>query len=210
MKTIYLQRQGSTENYNTNNSINSQLGYYIEVETRSNKKYRIKISSKRDKMTSESKYKSLEIDGVFSSLSEVFRRIEKEMREEFSEVITIANIIEMYCHANFTYGKNEDKYLVVCFYELSTETIRLYPENYCLVSFKHKGTKNYLQMDSVTAQYLPLLKKQAAQHEKEKGWYCHIDKSQDFLRERFAWLIGEAIKEQNNQIPFYIADTLMK
>ncbi|MCD7941616.1 MAG: hypothetical protein LUH50_17055, partial [Bacteroides intestinalis] len=61
-----------------------------------------------------------------------------------------------------------DKYLAVCFYEKSTETIRLYPENYCLVSFKNKGTKDYLQMDAATAQYLPILEKQAKEYEKEK------------------------------------------
>lgn len=209
MKTIYLQRQGCSENYNTKNSINSQLGYYISVETWSNNYYHITISSRQGKKEKD-KYKSLVIDAVFSSLPDVFRRIEKEMQEEFSENVTISDTIEMYCHANFTYRETKDKYLAVCFYEKSTETIRLYPENHCLVSFKNKETKDYLQTNDATAQYLPILEEQAFEYEKEKDWNCHIGKSEDFLRERFAWLIGEGIKEKNNNVKFCIVNSLIK
>ena len=31
MRTIYLQRQGSTDTFNTHNAINTDLGYYIEA-----------------------------------------------------------------------------------------------------------------------------------------------------------------------------------
>ena len=124
--------------------------------------------------------------------------------------IIIADTIEMYCYNNFCYEPVEDKYLAVCFYEKSTETIRLYPENYCLVSFNHKGTKDYLQMDSATAGYLPILEEQAAEYEKEKNWTCHQDKSEDFLRERFTWLIGEEIKKKNNNVKFCIVDSLIR
>lgn len=210
MKTIYLQRQGSSYTFNTNNAINSHWGYYVEVETLPGNRYAIRISHTVRETDGKNKTKTINIDARFPLLSDAFRRIEQEFREEYGEDIRIADTIEMYCHNNFTYRKTDDRYLVSCFYEKSTETIRLYPENYCLVSFRHKGTKDYLQMDAATARYLPILEKQAEQHEKEWGWTCHADKSEDFLRERFAWLIGEAIKEQDNERPFYIADTLIK
>lgn len=210
MKTIYLQRQGSSGTYNTNNSINNDLGYYIEVGTWKNSQYHIIIASTRKKADDDTKSKRIEIHAVYPSLSNAFRRIEKELREELSENVTLSDTIERYCHNNFTYGEVEDKYLAVCFYEKATETIRLYPENYCLVSFNHKGTKDYLQMDSATAEYLPILKEQAKEYEKEKDWSCHIGKSEDFRRERFAWLIGEALKKMDCLRKFYLTDTLIK
>lgn len=210
MKTIYLQRQACTNTYNTNNAINSHWDYHIEVKTLPDNKYIVRIADKVRKKVEKPKTKTVNIQGEFPSLSDVFRRIEREFREEYCEDIRISDTIEMYCHYNFTYWDIPDQYLVACFYEKSTETIRLYPENYCLVSFRHKGTKDYLQMDGATARYLPILQEQAKQHDKEKDWTCHAGKSEDFLRERFAWLIGETIKGQDNDRPFYLADTLIK
>lgn len=46
MKTIYLQRQGSSNSYNTNNCINSQLGFYIGVQPITNDKYHVSIVSR--------------------------------------------------------------------------------------------------------------------------------------------------------------------
>ncbi len=208
MKTIYLQRQGCTNNYNTNNAINSHWNYHIEVKTLPDNRYIIRIADKvRD---ADGKTKIIDIDARFPSLSAAFRRIRQEFRTEYGEDIRISDTIEIYCHGSFTRREAGDRYLAACFYEKSTETIRLYPENYCLVSFRHKGTKDYLQMDGATARYLPILQEQAAQHEKERGWTCHAGKSEDFLRERFAWLIGEAIKRQDNNRPCGIAQTLIR
>lgn len=209
METIYLQRQGSTDTFNTHNAINTDLGYYIEVQTWNDNRYNIIIASTR-KQDDDTKNKRIEITAVYPSLSDAFRRVEKELREELSEDATISDTIEKYCHNNFTYTEVADKYLAVCFYEKSTETIRLYPENYCLVSFRHKGTKDYLQMDSATAEYLPILEEQAREYEIEKDWTCHRNKSEDFRRERFAWLIGEALKEKDCHRKFYVTDTLIK
>lgn len=47
MKTIYLQRQGSTDTFNTLNAINTDLGYYIEVKAWSDNRYNIIIVSTR-------------------------------------------------------------------------------------------------------------------------------------------------------------------
>ena len=47
MRTIYLQRQGSTDTFNTHNAINTDLGYYIEVKTWSDNRYNIIIVSTR-------------------------------------------------------------------------------------------------------------------------------------------------------------------
>lgn len=210
MKTIYLQRQGSSENFNTNNSINSQLKYYIAVNTWADNNYQITIALRAINTRNKSKNKIIQIKDTFPSLSDAFRRVEKELLEKFSEYFIISDTIEMYCHDNFTYSKTNDKYLAVCFYEKSTETIRLYPQNYCLVSFQHEGTKDYLQMDKATAEFLPILQKQADEYEVEKHWTCHIGKSDDFLRERFAWLIGEDIKRKNNDIKFRIVNSLIK
>ena len=210
MKTIYLQRQGSTHSYNTNNSINSQLGFYIGIEPMRNNKYHITIASRCKQKEDTEQSKTIIIEITAPSLSSVFKHIEKEIRESLFEDIIIADTIEMYCYNNFCYEPVEDKYLAVCFYEKSTETIRLYPENYCLVSFNHKGTKDYLQMDSATAGYLPILEEQAAEYEKEKNWTCHQDKSEDFLRERFTWLIGEEIKKKNNNVKFCIVDSMIR
>ncbi len=208
MKTIYLQRQGCTNNYNTNNAINSHWNYHIEVKSLPDNRYIIRIAHKvRD---ADGKTKAINIDARFPSLPDALRRIEQEFRTEYGEGIRISDTIEIYCHGSFTRRETGDRYLVACFYEKSTETIRLYPENYCLVSFRHKGTKDYLQMDGATARYLPILQEQAAQHEKERGWTCHAGKSEDFLRERFAWLIGEAIKRQDNNRPCGIAQTLIR
>lgn len=65
-------------------------------------------------------------------------------------------------------------------------------------------------MDASTAPYLPILERQAEEFEKEKDWECHKNKSIEFLRERFAWLVGEEIKKENNNVKFYIADSLIK
>ena len=210
MRTIYLQRQGSTDTFNTHNAINTDLGYYIEVKTWSDNRYNIIIASTRKQTEDETKNKRIEITAVYPSLSDAFRRVEKELREELSEDAIISDTIEKYCHNNFTYKKVSDKYLAVCFYEKSTETIRESPENYCLVSFRHKGTKDYLRMDSATAEYLPILEEQARQYEKEETWTCHKDKSEDFRRERFAWLLGEALKKKDCHRKFYVTDTLIK
>ena len=210
MKTIYLQRQGSTDTFNTLNAINTDLGYYIEVKAWSDNRYNIIIASTRKQTEDETKNKRIEITAVYPSLSDAFRRVEKELREELSEDATISDTIEKYCHNSPSYKGLADKYLAVCFYEKATETIRLYPENYCLVSFRHKGTKDYLRMDSATAEYLPILEEQAKQYEKEQSWTCHKDKSEEFRRERFAWLIGEALKKKDCHRKFYLTDTLIK
>lgn len=210
MKTIYLQRQGSSSDYNTNNSINSNLPYYIEVKTLKDNRYIIQITYKMQATAEKSMTKTVTVDTTFPSLSGALRRIEREFREEFHVNIRLSDTIETYCHNNFTYRKTNDKFLAVCFYEKATETIRLYPENYCLVAFRHKGTKDYLQMDGATACYLPILQRQAKEYEKEKGWTSHAGKSEDFLRERLAWLIGEELKRLDNNRPFYLADTLIK
>ena len=127
MKTIYLQRQGSSYTFNTNNAINSHWGYYVEVETLPGNRYAIRISHTVQETDGKNKTKTINIDARFPSLSDAFRRIEQEFREEYGEDIRIADTIEMYCHNNFTYRKTDDRYLVSCFYEKSTETIRLYP-----------------------------------------------------------------------------------
>ena len=209
MRTIYLQRQGSTDTFNTHNAINTDLGYYIEVKAWSDNRYNIIIVSTR-KQDDDTKNQRIEITAVYLSLSDAFRRVEKELREELSEDATISDTIEKYCHNSPSYKGLADKYLAVCFYEKATETIRLYPENYCLVSFRHKGTKDYLRMDGATAEYLPILEEQAKQYEKEQSWTCHKDKSEEFRRERFAWLIGEALKKKDCHRKFYLTDTLIK
>lgn len=210
MKTIYLQRQGSSDELNTNNSINSQLGFFIKISTLKDNMYIITIVEKSNHSIDGNIDKRVNIKAFFSSFADVCKRIEEEMLNEFSEEICISETIERYGHDSFFYRGMNDKYLAVCFYEKSTETIRLYPQNYCLVSFKNKGTKDYLQMDAATAQYLPILEKQSTEYEKEKKWTCHKGKSEDFLRERFAWLIGEDIKNMNNSVRFRITDSLIK
>lgn len=97
MKTIYLQRQGSTDTFNTHNAINTDLGYYIEVKAWSDNRYNIIIASTR-KQADDTKNKRIEITAVYPSLSDAFRRVEKELREEFSEDATISDTIEKYCH----------------------------------------------------------------------------------------------------------------
>lgn len=114
MKTIYLQRQGSTDTFNTHNAINTDLGYYIEVKTWSDNRYNIIIASTRKQAEDDTKNKRIEITAVYPSLSDAFRRVEKELREELSEDATISDTIEKYCHNNFTYKKVSDKYLAVC------------------------------------------------------------------------------------------------
>lgn len=136
MKTVYLQRHGSVNSYNTNNAINSQFEFFINVEQHFNNEYHISIAEKHNTSKNEVARKSIKIDSQFLSLPDAFRRIEREVQKEFGKDIAISDTIEMYCHNN--YNCDGDKYLVVCFYEKSTETIRLYPENYCLVSFKNK------------------------------------------------------------------------
>ena len=51
---------------------------------------------------------------------------------------------------------------------------------------------------------------QLKQYEKEQSWTCHKDKSEDFRRERFAWLLGEALKKKDCHRKFYVTDTLIK
>ena len=97
MKTIYLQRQGSTDTFNTLNAINTDLGYYIEVKAWSDNPYNIIIVSTR-KQDDDTKNKRIEITAVYLSLSDAFRRVEKELREELSEDATISDTIEKYCH----------------------------------------------------------------------------------------------------------------
>ncbi|WP_416992424.1 hypothetical protein, partial [Alistipes putredinis] len=80
MRTIYLQRQGSTDTFNTHNAINTDLGYYIEVKTWSDNRYNIIIASTRKQAEDDTKNKRIEITAVYPSLSDAFRRVEKELR----------------------------------------------------------------------------------------------------------------------------------
>ena len=84
MKTIYLQRQGSTDTFNTLNAINTDLGYYIEVKAWSDNRYNIIIVSTR-KQDDDTKIKRIEITAVYLSVADACRRVEKELREELSE-----------------------------------------------------------------------------------------------------------------------------
>ena len=59
MKTIYLQRQGSTDTFNTLNAINTDLGYYIEVKAWSDNRYNIIIASTRKQTEDETKNKRI-------------------------------------------------------------------------------------------------------------------------------------------------------
>ena len=120
MKTIYLQRQGTTDTFNTHNAINTDLGYYIEVREWRDNWYQIIIACTCKQADDDTKNKRIEITAVYPSLSDAFRRVEKELREELSEDATISDTIEKFCHNNFTYPKVSDKYLAVCFYEKST------------------------------------------------------------------------------------------
>lgn len=199
MRKIYLQTQGSSNELNTNNSINSNLPFHIRIRQLRDNRYIVDISKGKT---------SINIDRRYSSLQCVFRRIEKEVKIVLSEDIQISNTIERYGHD--LYHIVHKKYLACCFYDRKTETIRLYPNNEILVSFSDRGTDNYLQTDQTTAKYLHILEKQAEQHEKEKSWTCHIGRSKEFLRERYTWLISEAIKSEDNNIQFKITDTLIK
>ena len=93
MKTIYLQRQGSSNSYNTNNCINSQLGFYIGVQPITNDKYHVSIVSRYNPKEDGEQRKRIEIEVVAPSLPDVFRRIEKEIQKELSEDIIIADTI---------------------------------------------------------------------------------------------------------------------
>lgn len=199
MKKIYLQTQGSTNELNTNNSINSHLSFHIRIRQLLENRYIVDIYQGEIRIN---------IDKKYSSLQSLFRRIEKEVKISFNQEILISNTIERYCH-DF-YNILHKKYLACCFYDKKTETIRLYPNNEILVSFGDKGTDKYLQTNQTTAKYLHILQEQAKQHEKEKSWTCHIGKTNDFLRERYAWLIGEAIKSEDNNVQFKITNTLIK
>ena len=199
MKKIHLQTQGSSNELNTNNSINSHLSFHIRIRQLRENRYIIDIHKG---------VTSINIDRKYSSLQSAFRRIEKEVKTSFNEEIQISNTIERYGH-NF-YNVLHKKYLACCFYDKKTQTIRLYPNDEILVSFRDKGTDRYLQTSPTTAKYLHILQQQAKQHEKEKSWTCHIGKSEDFLRERYAWLIGEAIKAEDNNVQFKITNSLIK
>lgn len=195
---IYLQTQGSSNNLNTNNSINSHLSFHISIRKHKDDNYIIAISKGQTRIN---------IDKIYHSLPSVFRKIEREFKNSFNEDIKISNTIERYCHSS--YNILHKKYLACCFYDKNTETIRLYPNNEILVSFRDKGTDNYLQTNQATAKYFHILKEEAERHEKEKDWCCHIGKSEDFLRERYTWLIGEAIKKEDNNVQFKITNTLI-
>lgn len=198
MKKIYLQTQGIGNELNTNNSINSHLSFHICIRQLLENRYIIDICRDGTRIN---------IDNKYSSLQSVFRRIEKEVKNAFGEEIQISNTVERYCH-DF-YHVLHKKYLACCFYDKKTETIILYPNNEVLVSFRDKDTDKYLRANQATAKYLHILQEQAEQHEKEKNWTCHIGATDDFLRERYAWLIGEAIKAEDNNIQFKITDTLI-
>ena len=201
MKKIYLQTQGSTNELNTNNSINSHLPFFIKIRPAKDCRYIIDIYKREDEQR-------INIDRTYSTLQSVFRRIEREVKNNFNEDIEISNTVERYCH-DF-YNDLHESYLACCFYDKETETIQLYPNNEILISFRDKGTENYIRTCEATVRYLAILQKKAERHEEEKDWDCHKLKSKEFLRERFTWLIGEAIKKQDNNAPFKITKSLIK
>lgn len=202
MKKIYLQNQGSTDELNTNNSINSHLPFHIRIRQLLENRYIIDICNKGEKR--------INIDKKYRSLQSVFRRIEKEVKNTFGEEIQISNTIERYCHDYCNVNVLYKKYLACCFYDRETETIRFYPNNDILISFRDKGTDKYIPANQSTKKYMHIIQEQVEHHEIEKDWTCHIGKTDVFLRERFAWLIGEYIKKQDNKVEFKITNTLIK
>lgn len=89
MKTIYLQRQGSTHSYNTNNSINSQLGFYIGIEPMRNNKYHITIASRCKQKEDTEQSKTIIIEITAPSLSSVFKHIEKKSERVYSRILSL-------------------------------------------------------------------------------------------------------------------------
>jgi hypothetical protein len=123
--------------------------------------------------------------------------IEQGIYKQFSEVVHIAAVTERYCYEDNTYDYcREDVYLTPCIYETGSDTIRLVPENYCLVAFGFEGSKELLETDAATAEYLPVLQECYEDYLKEKQLNCNKNKTAVELKGWLCWLIGETLKER--------------
>lgn len=103
-----------------------------------------------------------------------------------------------YCHSNKTSYKyeNDDLFLAPVFYEETTDTIRHYPSNCCLVVF-HDGLfeKAVTEIDKAANKYLPQITKALS-----TGFHeCDKKHGNDHCKRRLAWLIGEYIKRDHNE-----------
>lgn len=236
MKTIYLQRQGCSRTLNTNNEINNNLRYHITInqypprtgkanenKTTHNYKYAnsylftVSYSSRNHSLKEKRGQTAFSSsnDEIYDSLKTVKEIIEKNIYIIFGEKVKISDITERYCHGWFNRNgiEKDDKFLAVTVYERSSDTIRLLPENIALVAFKEKGTENDSLInvsDPAVSKYLPMLEEQAKLREKEKLQSCHATDSDEHMKERMAWLIGEAIKEKEPDRELLICESLIR
>lgn len=213
MKTIHLQRRGCGQNLNTHGAHNSGLPYFIEIYYHYGlKKYALEICySCNHELWGVKNGQRAYIDCKLDSIDACKRMAEVKIREIFGEDIQISDITGKYCfedHFTYPYEK-DDKYFTICVYEKYSDTIRLIPANYCLVAFGREGTKDFLEMDAATKQYLPILEESIKDYEKQRTFQCYKNKPDEFHKCWLAWLISERIQEQFSLSPM-ILDNIIK
>jgi len=205
MKTKILQRQGCSCTFNTNNHQNDKSDYFIElanIPMRNDKNpngYRVELSysdnfEKWGKQNGQLAF----VSDKLLPLNEARILAEQKIKELFDDEIIISDTIEKYCF-DFGIGREtskDDVFFSCCVYEKYSDSIRLIPENYCLVAFGSEGTKDFLEMDKATEKYLPLLELAIKDYEREKGYACNKNKSEEYLKGWLTWLISERLKDE--------------
>lgn len=231
-KIIYLQRQGTSHELNSNNAINDKLHYFICIRQRPIATTHEKTLKRYAPDPDEGKYslemrycndekmwgdkKGVLISDAPSRYYKTFKSVRKKasqlILQVFRQKVSISKTIEKYCHG--TDPKSEidvnDKYLAVCIYDKKSDTIRLLEEDYCLIDFNQAGTEDFIQINTSTAKYLSILKEETENFKTEMDGSSFIKETDDYAKERLAWLIGESIKSVEPYRKLLICDSLIR
>lgn len=136
------------------------------------------------------------IDNLNSEL-EAIEAIKEHAAALAKKTITLNPHTIHYCYGWKTYDyENDDLFLSPVVYEASTDTIRHYPTNYCLVAFNDgKFSRPVLEVDKAADHYLPEIVKAL------KGGFheCDTKKGDDHCKRRLAWLVGCYIAKTHNE-----------
>jgi hypothetical protein len=173
MQKIYLRRQGSSGNFNTNNNLS--LPFHINIQD--------------NRLTISGNDLTLFKIGPLS-FEECKAMAVAKVKEHFDIDIEISSQIEAYIPHN---GCNNDIYLATCIFETYSNTIRSIPENYCLICWENDDiNRPVFNMDGAVTEDIRNLCREAHAEflkphnqrktdQENKTWLC--------------WYISEGLKE---------------
>jgi len=181
---IILSRQGVTTAKNC-----AHPRFYVEIGQSYTGKWHAEIHySNNPEMYGQSCGQTYKRISDLSNEIEAIEAIKEHAEQLAGKPIVVNPRTIHYCYGWKSYDyENNDMFLSPVVYETSTDTIRHYPTNYCLVAFNDgKFANPVLDVDKAATKYLPQIEKalNGGFHE------CDRKKGDDYCKRRLAWLVG--------------------